>query len=141
MASDYISDSLRKVVSARAQNRCEYCKCSANFTTETFSIEHILPRSLGGGNTLGNLAWSCMGCNIYKGAKIQGLDSVISEMVAIFNPRQQEWHQHFTWSQDFCEMSGRTAIGRVSIVVLKLNRHGVVNLRHVLTQVGKHPPG
>ena len=38
-------------------------------------------------------------------------------------------------------MSGRTAIGRVSIVVLKLNRHGVVNLRHVLTQVGKHPPG
>ena len=83
MASDYISDSLRKVVSACAQNRCEYGRCSANFTTETFPIEHILPRSLGGGNTLENLAWSCMGCNIYKGAKIQGLDSVISEMVAI----------------------------------------------------------
>lgn len=73
MSSRYISDAMRQIIAARAHKRCEYCKCSADITTETFSIEHIHPLSLGGANTLENLAWSCMGCNSFKGAKTEAI--------------------------------------------------------------------
>jgi hypothetical protein len=140
MPSDYISNALRKIIATRAHNRCEYCQCSADFATETFSVEHILPRSRGGGNTLENLAWSCMGCNSYKAAKIQATDPLTDELALIFHPRQQIWLEHFAWSLDFSEVIGLTPTGRASIPALKLNRDGVVNLRRLLSQAGKHPP-
>jgi HNH endonuclease len=106
MSSRYISDALRQVISTRAQNRCEYCKCSADVTTETFSVEHAYPRSLGGGNTLENLAWSCMGCNGFKGARIYAIDPLTNQLAPIFHPRQQLWDEHFCWSEDYCEIVG-----------------------------------
>ena len=140
MSSRYISDALRQVISARAQNRCEYCKCSADVTTETFSVEHAYPRSLGGANTLENLAWSCMGCNGFKGARIQAIDPLTNQLAPIFHPRQQRWDEHFCWSEDYCEVVGQTPNGRTTVLALRLNRKGVVNLRRILTQVGEHPP-
>jgi hypothetical protein len=140
MSSRYISDALRKVVAARAQNRCEYCRCSADVTTETFSVEHTYPYSLGGGNTLENLAWSCIGCNSFKGARIQAIDPLTAQLVPIFHPRQQVWDEHFAWSSDYCEVIGQTPTGRASVVALRLNRQGVVNLRCLLVPVGLHPP-
>jgi len=140
MPSNYIADGVRKIVATRAQNRCEYCQCSADFATETFAVEHITPRSLGGDNTLENLAWSCMGCNSYKAAKIKAIDPLTDELTPIFNPRQQNWYEHFAWSQDASEMIGQTPTGRASIRTLRLNRRGLVNLRLLLTPTGKHPP-
>jgi hypothetical protein len=140
MASSYISDALRQIIIARAQNRCEYCRCSADVTTETFSIEHTYPRSLGGGNTLENLAWSCLGCNGFKGAKINAIDPLTKQLAPIFNPRQYNWEEHFSWSTDYCEILGQTPTGRASVQALRLNRNGVMNLRRLLGQVGEHPP-
>lgn len=140
MPSRYISDAMRQIISARAQNRCEYCKCSADITTETFSIEHAYPLSLGGSNTLENLAWSCVGCNGFKGARIQAIDPLTNQLAPIFHPRQQLWDDHFAWSEDYCEVVGQTPTGRATVLALRLNRKGVVNLRRILSQVGKHPP-
>jgi hypothetical protein len=140
MASSYISDALRQIIIARAQNRCEYCRCSADVTTETFSIEHTYPRSLGGGNTLENLAWSCLGCNGFKGAKINAIDPLTKQFAPIFNPRLHNWEEHFSWSTDYCEILGQTPTGRASVQALRLNRNGVMNLRRLLGQVGEHPP-
>jgi hypothetical protein len=140
MSSSYISDALRQIITARAQNRCEYCKCSADVTTETFSVEHTYPRSLGGGNTLDNLAWSCLGCNGFKGARINAIDPLTKQLAPIFNPRQQNWEDHFSWSPDYREIIGQTPTGRASVLALRLNRKGVVNLRRLLAQVGEHPP-
>ncbi len=140
MSSSYISDALRQIILARAQNRCEYCKSSADITTETFSVEHTYPRSLGGGNTLDNLAWSCLGCNSFKGARINAIDPLTQQLASIFNPRQQIWEEHFSWSADYCEIIGKTPTGRASVQALKLNRKGVINLRRLLGQVGEHPP-
>lgn len=140
MPSDYISPALRAIIAARAQNRCEYCKCSADFATETFAVEHIQPRSLGGDSSLENLAWSCMGCNSYKGSKINAADPETEEMTVLFHPRSQDWSQHFAWSDDGCEVMGKTSTGRATIQTLRLNRIGVTNLRRVLVQAGLHPP-
>jgi hypothetical protein len=51
-----------------------------------------------------------------------------------------EWNEHFAWSEDTTITIGLTATGRVTIMLLKLNRAGVVNLRQILQAAGQHPP-
>jgi 5-methylcytosine-specific restriction endonuclease McrA len=53
----------KALVVNRAKGCCEYCKSPADFSTELFSIEHILPISLNGTNEIDNLAFACIGCN------------------------------------------------------------------------------
>ena len=53
---------LRAVVFRRDNHKC--LKCGAE---DGLSIDHIVPVSKGGQNTLGNLQTLCMPCNISKG--------------------------------------------------------------------------
>jgi 5-methylcytosine-specific restriction endonuclease McrA len=50
----------------RAGNRCEYCCSPADYASDVFAVEHILPRSKGGLTHISNLALSCQGCNNFK---------------------------------------------------------------------------
>ncbi len=81
-----------------------------------------------------------MGCNSFKGARINAIDPLTQQLAPLFNPRQQTWEEHFSWSADYCEIVGQTPTGRASVQALKLNRKGIVNLRLILAQVGEHPP-
>jgi len=83
---------------------------------------------------------ACDGCNKRKTNKILFIDSLHDEPVVIFNPRTDNWHEHFKWSDDSLQMIGLTAIGRATIDCLKLNRKGVVNLRRPTKLDGEHPP-
>lgn len=130
----------RRIVAERANNCCEYCYSQSKFATESFSVEHIIPRSLGGQNDLENLALACQGCNGHKYVKIRGYDSVSREPVPLYHPRTQKWNKHFRWNDDFTLIIGMTPTGRVTVRNLKLNREGLVNLRRVLYAAGKHPP-
>jgi 5-methylcytosine-specific restriction endonuclease McrA len=56
-----VSTSLKIQVAVRANRICEYCRCSEKFSSTPFSVEHIIPRSLGGTNNFNNLAFACMG--------------------------------------------------------------------------------
>jgi hypothetical protein len=140
MPTKRVSASIRRLVSARARNYCEYCRSSGQFATESFNVEHINPRDRGGATTLDNLAWTCFGCNSHKHTKINGIDPETGERVPLFHPRQDVWSDHFTWNEDFTQVIGRTACGRATVVTLKLNRPGVSNLRRVLVAAGEHPP-
>ncbi len=66
MPSERVPDAIRRIVAARAQDYCEYCRCPGRFATESFTVEHTKPRIAGGETTLENLAWSCFGCNSHK---------------------------------------------------------------------------
>lgn len=110
------------------------------FAIQPFSIEHILPRSQGGKTSLDNLALSCQGCNNHKYNKTEGIDPVGSNIVSLYHPRQQKWHEHFSWNEDFSLVIGLTPRGRATVETLQLNREGVVNLRRVLYGIGEHPP-
>lgn len=55
----------RRKVREKYHGACAYCGA----TDGEFHIDHILPRSRGGGSGLDNLAWSCASCNLSKGAK------------------------------------------------------------------------
>jgi HNH endonuclease len=138
--SERTPEPMRRIVAARARGYCEYCRCWDQFATESFTVEHIKPRQAGGETVLENLAWSCFGCNSHKHTKTQATDPETGEKIALYNPRQQFWSEHFSWSDDFTQVIGKTACGRATVEALRLNRVGVVNLRRLLRSANLHPP-
>lgn len=133
-------EQLKKTVLVRAGGLCEYCKSPANISSQAFSMDHIIPKSKGGKTEPGNLALSCQGCNNYKYNKSEGIDELTGLSAPIFNPRKERWNNHFSWSEDGTEILGISAIGRVTVKELQLNRMELRNLRSLLVDAGIHPP-
>ena len=52
----------RRRIFKRDKSMCQYCGSKKHLT-----IDHVMPRSRGGGNTWTNLVACCSGCNVYKG--------------------------------------------------------------------------
>ncbi len=135
-----ISASVRRKVEERAAKLCEYCLSPLDFSSDPFSVEHILPISKGGTHILENLALACQGCNGHKSSKTEAFDAISQTIALFFNPRTDIWNEHFVWNEDFSELIGITAKGRVTIKELKLNRQQIKNLRRILILADEHPP-
>jgi hypothetical protein len=99
--------------------------------------EHIDPN---GGNHSDNLCLSCPSCNLIKSTATSADDSVTGETVALFNPRQQVWQEHFEWVNNGIELRGRTAVGRATIQRLRLNQQRVQRARANWIRADNHPP-
>ncbi|HAJ59507.1 MAG TPA: HNH endonuclease [Cyanobacteria bacterium UBA11369] len=140
MPESRLTQQQRQLIQQRASSCCEYCLSQAKFSPDPFSIEHIIPRSKGGTSNLDNLAVACQGCNNFKYNHTEAIDPITGESVPLYHPRQQNWRDHFTWSNDSTQMLGLTPTGRATIERLQLNRNGVVNLRRVLHSIEQHPP-
>jgi len=140
MSDKRVSAGQRRTVIERARGCCEYCLSQMRFATESFSVEHILPRSRGGKTTVANLGLACFGCNGHKYTKIEAVDPVDGHRVSLYHPREQKWHDHFCWNENYTVIVGLTAVGRATVEALQLNRDGLVNLRSVLYEMGEHPP-
>ena len=134
-----VSASTRNKVEERAEKLCEYCQSRLEFSSDPFSVEHIFPISKGGTDNLKNLALACQGCNGHKSTKTEDFDTISQTTATFYNPRKDLWNEHFVWNEDFTEIIGKTAKGRVTIKVLKLNRQRVMNLRRILVLAGEHP--
>jgi len=135
-----ISPKLKRWVAERAGGICEYCRCPEHFSTTPFSVEHIIPRILGGTHEPENLAFACRGCNNIKFVKTNGIDPETNLTASLFHPRQHIWQEQFCWDDSLLNLTGLTPIGRATIEALKLNREEVRNLRRVLFLIGEHPP-
>src|SRR5437660_9082201 len=131
--------SLREFVFRRAQGRCEYCRSPAAFAHQSFSLEHIRPRSGPSRESVANLALSCQGCNNHKYNRSKARDPVSEQKVVLFHPRRHRWADHFAWTDDATQILGLTAIRRATVEALQLNREALVNLRRVLAAAGEHP--
>ncbi|MBI3880383.1 MAG: HNH endonuclease [Verrucomicrobia bacterium] len=118
---------LRQFVRRRADNDCEYCSLPQEKEPLTFHIEHIVPRQHGGDDSPENLALACQHCNLRKGTNLSGLDPETGAATRLFHPRQDVWAEHFTESEG--EITGRTAIGRATTRLLKMNEDGRLELR------------
>ncbi|MCH7790859.1 MAG: HNH endonuclease [Planctomycetes bacterium] len=57
----------RRNLFARDRNLCQYC--GRRFPTAELSIDHVTPRSQGGGDTWDNLVCACIRCNAHKGGR------------------------------------------------------------------------
>ena len=124
--------SVRERLAERAGFRCEYCLCPESHSLSTFTVEHIQPTAGGGPDEEPNLAYSCGGCNAFKGQATTGIDPETGQEAPLYNPRRDDWHTHFLWSEDGLTLAGRTATGRATITRLRLNREGAKNLRTLL---------
>ncbi len=140
MPKVYIPVDRQRAVIERAESRCEYCQSMADYTTESFAVEHVMPRSRGGSSELDNLAFSCSGCNGHKYNKTEVNDPADGKTVPLFNPRKQKWQLHFGWSDDYTQVIGLTPTGRATVETLRLNRQGLINIRRLLYLIGQHPP-
>lgn len=140
MPEDKISPDVRRLVRARANEVCEYCLASSLYSFHAFTIDHVVPISKGGKNDQDNLVFSCQYCNSSKYNKVASLDLLTGNLVPLFNPRRDNWSEHFIWNDGFSSIIGITPIGRATVICLKMNRESAQNLRTVLYQFGVHPP-
>ncbi len=132
-----VSKSIRRMLSERAGGRCEYCLIHEDISIKKHEPDHIIPKKHGGSDDVSNLALACFVCNKFKGSEVGAFDSVTGELVAIFNPRFQSWDTHFELSDGL--INPLTDVGRVSILVLQLNRPLRVQLRKQLFDANLYP--
>ena len=130
---------LREAIWARASGCCEYCQAPGEITL-SHEIDHILPESAGGETTLDNLCLSCAPCNRHKHAVYEAKDPETDSIVSLFNPRLEAWVEHFTRSDDYSLIVGKTATGRATVARVKMNRADAVTARLHWIAVGWYPP-
>jgi 5-methylcytosine-specific restriction endonuclease McrA len=61
--SKWIRPAKRLSIYARDGFACVYCGCSADDSRCKLSLDHIVPRELGGTHEASNLVTSCIACN------------------------------------------------------------------------------
>ena len=120
--------SLRAAVRERAGHRCEYChRRQQDSPLIALHVEHIIPRKHGGGDKFENLALACAECNLHKGSNLTGIDPETKEVTRLFNPRSDQWTEHFVWNH--LQIIGLTDIGRTTVCVLELNTAARLRVR------------
>jgi len=135
-----IPESIRVSVRRAAGDRCGYCQSPQPLVMGKLEIEHIIPRSRGGSNDESNLWLSCSLCNRYKGTQVEAADPETNEVVRLFNPRTDNWQEHFAWSADGVKTVGLTPMGRATVVALDSNNEVAVEVRRNWVLAGWHPP-
>jgi hypothetical protein len=84
---------------------------------------------------------SCAPCNNFKGDQTTAVDPETSERVALFNPRSQDWFEHFRWSEDGIRILGLTPTGRATALALHLSDDpDALTVRSFWVVAGWHPP-
>lgn len=101
----------RRNIFARDKNRCQYC--GKRFPTSELSLDHVVPRSLGGRSSWENVVCACPACNVKKGnlsLKQAGMKLIQQPLKPKHNPlvhihlgheRYRSWKQfldHAYWS-------------------------------------------
>lgn len=133
-------DELRQRVREAAGERCGYCLSPQPLVMGKLEIEHIIPRAGGGSDEESNLWLSCGLCHRYKGAQVEAVDPRAGKAVTLYNPRSDNWHEHFSWSADGAKIIGVTSVGHATIVALNLNNEVAVEVCRNWILAGWHPP-
>ena len=135
--TEYISSALHKLVVDRAGNCCEYCELSQLGQEASFHIDHVLPVAAGGRTVENNLALACVSCSLRKAVRQTAVDPQTGQDEPIYNPRRQNWSDHFRW--DGVQLVGTTATARATISALRLNRPIILAIRAEEILIGRHP--
>ena len=125
---------LQRKVRKQANYLCEYCHADERWQFVTFTIDHIIPTSLGGDDSLENLALACFHCNRNKS------DKQFVGNIPIFDPRKMSWNEHFIWSKDTLRILPKTKIGESTIRLLQFNRERLLVIRNDDVKINRHPP-
>jgi len=136
VASD-VPDELRDAVRRRAAERCEYCLIHEQDSGFSHQIDHVISRKHGGPSTFENLALACVLCNRFKGADVGSIDLQTGELIRLFNPRQDQWRNHFHLAEGTIEPL--STVGVVTVKLLRLNATERLVERLLLQELGSYP--
>jgi len=100
-------------------------------------MEHIVAEKHGGSSEADNLALACPHCNRFKGSDLGSLDSETGILTPFFNPRMQNWDEHF--QLDGAMIVPLSAEGRVTVKILQLNHPERLLERERLIKVNQYP--
>jgi hypothetical protein len=100
-------------------------------------IDHVIAEKHGGATETDNLAYACAQCNRFKGSDIATFDPQTGQIVPLFNPRTQSWHDHFR--HDGAVIIALSPQGRATERLLQLNQIDRVLLRRELISAGRYP--
>ena len=84
-----------------------------------------------GRDDLGNICWSCTQCNLHKSSNFASLDPISGDRVDLFNPRVDNWLDHFRVETDG-RIIGLTPSGRATVRLLDMNGSPQLELRREL---------
>lgn len=136
--SQHISVPLIRKVRERARHRCEFCLLPQETQEAIFHVDHIVPRAADGATIESNLALACVSCSLHKSARIVGVDPRTEKLARIFDPRNDQWHEHFAFTKAW-RIRGRTPVGRATVEALHMNRKTIVLIRRELALRGHFP--
>lgn len=132
---------LDRRVRRAAGNRCGHCLSPQHLIMARLEIEHIIPLAKGGKDAEDNLWVACPLCNGNKSDKTTGVDPNTLADAPLFNPRAQDWWEHFMWSESGLSIRGLTPIGRATVAALQLSDDpDALVVRSYWIQAGWHPP-
>lgn len=129
-----MTDELREFVWQRGAGRCEYCGVPQLFDPLPFGVDHIRPQFHHGPTVDGNLCLCCFQYNSFKAVNVAGYDPETDELTALFHPRRHGWPDHF--ERRGGAIIGKSAIGRTTVDVLRLNLPERVEHRQMLAALG-----
>ena len=141
-----VNETSKKLVRERAKFLCEYCHSLEEASAALFAIDHIIPQSHpGSSDDLDNLALACHRCNQRRYNFRTGIDPKTQTEVPLFNPRNQNWSEHFIWTKDGLNIIGTTPIGRATCNRFDFNDQNhddgfILNSRQLWLTAGWHPP-
>lgn len=89
----------RRNIYHRDGNLCQYC--GRKFPSSELSLDHVVPKSRGGGDTWENLVCACTACNSKKADKMpaEARMKLIRVPRALKTPAQLIRVQHASWAQ------------------------------------------
>jgi HNH endonuclease len=137
----YLSKDLKQRVREHFQDCCAYCLSPQALIPVTFEFDHIVPTSAGGETSFDNLCLACPSCNSYKQDVQSAPDPETGDGVALFQPQQDQWQEHFAWNETKTLLLGRTPSARATIARLRINRPALVELRELWVAFGRFPIG
>ncbi len=135
-----IKKDLDEKLRRQAKNRCGYCLNPQELIPYKLEIEHIFPQSLGGKSIEENLWLACRECNAHKAAKTEAVENLTGKTVKLFNPRTQNWNEHFEFSKTDSQIIGKTPCGRATVEALQINNFYQTTARSIWVEMNKFPP-
>jgi len=123
----------------RAGHRCEYCHAPEVIFNFAFEVEHIIPFGLQNIEDDTNLALACRSCNLFKSNRVTTLDEITGAETSSFNPRTNQWEDHFQLDRVNGEIRGLTPVGRATVTCLQMNSKLQMAARRHWLQLGLLP--
>jgi hypothetical protein len=100
-------------------------------------VDHVISEKHGGLTTSENLAFACTFCNRAKGSDIGSVSNETGKFTRFFNPRSDEWADHFRLVGVLIEP--KTALGEVTARILGFNEADRLSERELLRDAGRYP--